>query len=134
MLLAEEADGVFAEETGLLNLAQSIQILIRNRRILKEFLLPGINEMASRLEFTVETARPRRIIAANLELAGAFHQAVGHPTLESRVVIGEGAGRKVEDIAVRHTIARIDFAAASDKWEKQQKAIKPHVRSIRHQR
>ena len=119
MLLAEEADGVFAEETGLLNLAQSIQVIIRNILILLPLLLPGINKMASCLEFALKTARPGWIVAANLELAGAFHQAVRHPALEGRVIVGESAGCEVEGIAVRNPVTGVDFAAAGDKGEKQ---------------
>jgi len=71
--------------------------------------------MAPRPEFTVETARPCRILATDLELAGALHQAVGHPALEGRVIVGESAGREVEGVAIRDAVAGIDFAAASDK-------------------
>ena len=119
MLLAEEADGVFAEETGLLNLAQSVQVIIHNVLILLALLLPGINKMASRLEFTLKTARPGRILVANLKLAGAFHQAVGHPALEGRVIVAESARCEVEGIAVRNPVTGVDFAAAGDKGEKQ---------------
>ena len=96
------------------------------------FFLPGIDEVASGLEFALKTVRPRRIFATNLKLARAFHQAVRHPALESRVVIGESAGREVEGIAIRDPVAGIDFAAAGDKGEEHKKAKKPHDCTIRH--
>ena len=119
MLLAKEAGGVFAEEAGVLHSGQYIQVFIGNFLILLLFFQPRINQMTPRPEFAVETASPGRILAANLELASAFHQAVGHPALEGRVVIAEGAGCEVKGVAIRDPVAGIDFAAAGDKGEKQ---------------
>ena len=119
MLLAKEARGVFGEEASLLYSAQDLKIIIGNFLILLVFLLPGDNEVVSRLEFTLKTAGSGRVLAADFELASAFHQAVGHPALECRVIIAEGAGREVKDIPIRDTVAGINLAAAGDKGEKQ---------------
>jgi len=79
------------------------------------FFLPGVDKVASGLEFAFKTACPGRIIASNLKLAGAFHQAVGNPALVGRVVIAESAGGEVERVAISDAVAGIDFAAAGDK-------------------
>lgn len=119
MLFAKEACGVFAEEASLLYLGQCVQIFVGNLLILLLFLQPRVNQVAPGSEFAVKTACPGRILAPNLKLAGAFHQAVGHPALVGRIVIAESTGREVEGIAIRDAVAGIDFAAAGDKGEEQ---------------
>lgn len=131
MAPAKESRRVLAEETRLLYIAQCIKIFVGNSMIFGPFFLPGIDEMAARDIFTVKTVRPGRILAPNLKLTGAFHQAVGHPALVGRVIIGERTGREVEGVAIRDPVAGIDFAAAGDKGEEHQKAKKPHICSIR---
>ena len=117
VLLAKEVGGVFAKEAGGLYCGQYVQVIIGNLLILLLFLGPRIDQMASRPEFAVKTARPRWIFSANLELAGAFHQAVGHPALEGRIVVVEGTGCEVEGIPIRDAVTRIDFAATGDDRE-----------------
>ncbi len=117
MLLAKEACCVFAEEAGLLYLGQYIQVFVGNLLILLLFLQPRVNQVAPGSEFAVKTAGPGRILAANLKLTGALHQAVSHPALERRVVIAESTGREVEGVAISDPVAGIDFAAAGDKGE-----------------
>ncbi len=115
--LAEEARGVFSEEAGILHDTQCVQILIHNILILCLFFLPGINQMAPRTKFTRKAAGTCRIVVADFELAGTLDQAVGHPALIGGVIVGEGAGRKVEGITVRNAITGIDFATAGDERE-----------------
>jgi len=100
--------------------SQCVQILIGNLLILLLFFQPGIYQVAPRPEFAVETARPGRVLAANLKLAGTLYQAVGDPALEGRIVIGESAGREVESIPVGNTVARIYFAANGNEGEEHQ--------------
>ena len=119
VLLAEETHRVFGEEAGVPNVAQSIQIVICNIWILLAFLLPGADQMAPRLEFTLETAGTSWIVAANLKLTGAFHQTVGDPALVGRVVIGHGAGRQIERVAVRDAVPCVNLATAGDQRQKQ---------------
>lgn len=88
--------------------------------------------MQSRPVLALEAAGSCGVFSAYFQLAGAFDQAVGHPALVGGVVIGEGAGRQIERVAVRHAITRIDLAATGDKGEEQQQGRNSHDLSIRH--
>lgn len=114
VFFAEIPCRVFGEKAGLLNDAQGAEIFIRNRLILLLFFVPGVDQVFSGNKFALETAGARRIIAADLELAGAFHQAVCYPALKRRVIVNESAGRKIERIAVRNPVTGVDFASAGD--------------------
>lgn len=124
--------GVFRQEAGVFDVAQCVEVVIGERRILRPLLFPGLDQMTARAEFAVETAGPGGIGAADFQLAGAADQAVGDPALKGRIVVLIRTGGEVKRVAIGHTVARVNLAVTGAEQNYRDQDDRSHDRSIRH--
>ena len=76
--------------------------------LLREYQYPGnVRELENRIKRAVIMAEGNRITAADLELAGAFRQAVPDPALQHRIVVCPRPWGEVECVPVHLAFGHI---------------------------
>ena len=115
--LPEIPCNVLLKVAGGLYAGQFVQVFIVQTGILSLLFKPGIQQQAPCGYFACKRAFPGRILAADLQLAGAPAQAVGHPALQDRIGVGQGAFGQVKSVAICDPIAQVDLAAATGDGE-----------------
>jgi hypothetical protein len=121
---------VFGKKARLIDAQQGIQVLVIRAavvvcRIMIAFLPPGFDQMPARNELALERTRARRIVTADLELAGASGEAVADPALQDRIVVMQGGVGEVKRVAVGYAVTNVDFAGSErHKGESGQQADK----------
>jgi len=129
---AEIMDRVFIEEAGVADTQQAVEVAVAGTRVLGALRFPRLDQVLPGREFAPVGAVPRWVLAANFELAGAFHEGIGHPALEDRIIVGIGLRGQVECIAVRDAVSGEDLAPEGDHWQQAEKHQDSHDSSIRH--
>jgi len=128
----EIADRVFIQEAGVADPQQAVQVIVACVCMLGTLRLPGLEEVPARGEFAAVIAVSGRIGAAQLQLAGALHQAVSNPALQDGVVVAVGPGRQVERIAIGDPVFGVDRGITPGDGEAGQDDQQSHAGRIRH--
>ena len=130
--LAEVVHRVFREKSGNLYLDQLVKVGIAGGGVDLLLLPPGVDQVSPGAKFAVETAGARRVLATDLKLAGAFHQAVSHPGLVGRIIGRKRSRGQVKGVAVRDTVAGVDPVVAGRQQQAGKEQNPSHHRSVRH--